>query len=220
MTLRPTSGNPDELRGLAQPTEFGIDPLSQAKSSLRVTYLKRRDQIRQDLRIALAANLAAEGRRLCAEFAREGGVVTASAYSAIGSEPDPAPLLSALHADGWTLCLPVDQSPGGPLVYRRWSPDARLAAGPLGILEPVDSADEVDPDVMFVPLVAFDQKGNRLGYGAGNVDSTLKKLRSRKRLSVIGVAFSVQEEISIPTSPNDEPVDVIITESEVIRCRG
>ena len=73
---------------------------------------------------------------------------------------------------------------------------------------------------MFIPMVAFDQNGNRLGYGAGNVDRTLKHLRGRKRLLVVGVAFAAQEEISVPISPDDEPVDVIITETEVIRCRA
>lgn len=164
------------------------------------------------------ATLAAEGPRVCAAFAREGGVAVASAYLAIGSEPSSLPLLTALGAEGWSLCLPTDHSPGAPLIYRRWSPGHGLAPGPLGILEPLEGAPEVDPDVVFIPMVAFDQTGNRLGYGAGNVDSTLRHLRRRKRLLVVGVAFAAQEEIAIPTSPADERVDVIITEAEVIRC--
>ena len=215
----PTRDSPTDLSELTELPELNAELIGEAKRILRMRHLRRRDSLGPEVRSDLAEKLVSEGSRLCAEFAREGGVALASAYSAIGSEPDPAPLLSALHAEGWPLCLPVDHSPGNPLVYRRWSPGDRLAAGPLGILEPLAGTAEVDPDVMFIPMIAFDQSGSRLGYGAGNVDSTLRRLRSRKRLLAVGVAFSVQEEISIPTSPDDEPVDIIITESEVIDCR-
>ena len=195
------------------------DLIGQIKRELRVRHLKRRDGLSPEVRSALAARLASEGPRLCAEFARDGGTAIVSIYSQIGSEPDPADLLTALQENGWPLCLPTDDSPGRPLVYREWSAGQRLAPGPLGILEPLDSARAVEPDVMFIPMVAFDQIGNRLGYGAGNVDNSIRRLRSRKRLLVVGVAFAVQEEIAVATSPTDEPVDMIITEAEVIRCR-
>jgi 5-formyltetrahydrofolate cyclo-ligase len=210
----------DNLSDLAERPEFTPEQISQAKRTLRARHLNRRDTLGQAVRSTLGAKLASEGSRLCAEFARDGGIAGVSAYSAIGSEPDPAELLAALHDAGWPVCLPTDQSPGAPLVYRRWLPGSRLAPGPLGILEPLEAAERVEPDVMFIPLIAFDQSGNRLGYGAGNVDSTVRYLRARRRLLVVGVAFSVQEEIAIPTTPSDERVDVIVTETEVIRCRA
>lgn len=198
--------------------EFSIDDTTQAKQVLRTIHLKRRETIAQPVRSLLADRLAEEGLRLCIEFARDGGRAVTSAFSPIGSEPDPSALLAALDADRWPLCLPIDHSTGGALLYRRWRPGDRVAPGPLGILEPTPHAETVQPDVMFMPMLAFDQTGNRLGYGAGNVDTTLRALRQRKRILVIGVAFSAQEEISIPTSDRDERMDVIITESEVIRC--
>ncbi len=211
---------PTNLSDLAERPELSAEQISLSKHMLRVRHLKRRDALGEEVRSTLGAKLAFEGSRLCAEFAREGGIAVASAYSAIGSEPDPVPLLAALHSAGWPLCLPTDRSTGTPLVYRRWSPGDKRASGPLGILEPLETAPEVEPDVMFIPVIAFDQNGNRLGYGAGNVDSTLRNLRARKRLLVVGVAFAVQEEIAIPTSPDDEPLDIIVTEAEVIRCRA
>lgn len=211
---------PQDVGRVATALQDQADLISQAKRELRVRHLRRRDGLGQDIRSNLASKLASEGPSLCAEFAREGGIAVVSVYARIGSEPDPASLVAALHAQAWPLCLPIDNSPGRPLIYRRWSPEHRLAPGPLGILEPLDIAQAVEPDVMFIPMVAFDQTGNRVGYGAGNVDSTLRHLRSSKRLLVVGVAFAGQEEMTIATSPTDEPVDMIITEAEVIKCRA
>ena len=90
-----------------------------------------------------------------------------SGYSPIRNEIDPAPLMRKLAGQGATLALPAVLSRGKSLAFRAWSPDDRLMLGPLGIPEPSPAAAEVHPDVMLVPLAAFDKLGHRIGYGAG-----------------------------------------------------
>ena len=141
-------------------------------------------------------------------------------FSPIGSEPDATALAAALHATGVRLVLPVDLSHGSALIFRRWSPGDRLAFGPLGIAEPLPDAPELEPDVLVVPLIAFDRRGHRIGYGAGNYDRTLAALRKRKQVRVIGVAYAVQEEPVIPNEPHDEPVDLVLTERNVLLCQS
>lgn len=188
------------------------------KSEIRQAALKRRDAIAPEVRAAYAARLADVGL----QFVRD--VTTASApvvslYSPIGSEPDTGPLAAALHALGVRLALPVDWSTGAPLVYRVWQPGDRLAPGPLGIDEPIETAPSCEPDIVFTPLAAFDRRGHRIGYGAGNVDRTLAALRSRKLVLVVGLAYATQEEVLLPVAAHDEPLDVIVTEREVVTCR-
>ena len=99
-------------------------------------------------------------------------------------------------------------------------PGDRLAVGPLGIAEPLRDAPELEPDVIVLPLIAFDRRGHRIGYGAGNYDRALGALRQRKQVRVIGVAYAIQEERMIPNEPHDEPVDLILTDRNVLLCQG
>ena len=170
------------------------------------------------MRAAFAARLARIGPCLVREAAGAGERLVTSLFWPIGSEPDVGPLAAALDAAGASLVLPVDWSPGSPLVYRRWAPGDRLAIGPMGIAEPLALAPAMQPDVLFVPLAAFDRRGHRLGYGAGNVDRTLTILRGSKRVRAIGIAFAAQEEPSLPIEPHDEPLDTIVTEREIVVC--
>jgi 5-formyltetrahydrofolate cyclo-ligase len=185
------------------------------KAELRIQARHRRDSVGADLREVLAVRLAEAGARIVGEQSPVESPVV-SLYSAIGSEPDPAPLAAALHAAAVRLALPVDWSPGTPLVYRQWKPGDRLAPGPLGIREPLPETPEFEPDILFMPLLAFDRRGQRIGYGAGNVDRTLTQLRAHKRVLAIGAAFSIQEIDEVPTEPQDDPLDLIITEHEII----
>lgn len=189
------------------------------KADLRNLAFKRRDGVDAETRLRFARRLATMG----VDFVRETAPVddpVVALYSPIGSEPDVGPLAEALEAAGIALGLPVDWSSGTPLIYRRWSPGDRLAAGPLGIGEPLEDADEVEPDVVFTPMAAFDRRGQRIGYGAGNVDRTLSALRAQKPVTVIGVGFAIQEEPEIPVEPHDEPLDYVMTETGLIRCRS
>jgi 5-formyltetrahydrofolate cyclo-ligase len=191
--------------------------MSTSKAEIRNAGLKGRDGIDPERRSAYADRLAKEGMRLVQEFGR-GKPIVVSLFSPIGSEPDPALLAATLQAAGHTLALPVDWSTGTPLVYRRWIPGDRLAIGPLGISEPLDTAPSLDPDVLFVPLAGFDRRGHRVGYGAGNVDRTLAWLRARKRIFALGVAYAEQEMAWVPEEFHDEALDLVITDRETVIC--
>jgi len=178
--------------------------------------LRRRRELSDDVRAALALRLAREGLRLAAE-ARAVGV---SAFHPMPGEPDTLPLLQALAGAGFVTSLPVTLAFGQPLTFRSWRPGEPLSPGFKGILEPPVEAPEIAPDLLFVPLAAFDRRGGRVGYGAGLYDRTLAGLRSRKAIRAVGVAFSASEVESVPSGPFDEPLDLIVTESETIFPRG
>jgi 5-formyltetrahydrofolate cyclo-ligase len=137
-------------------------------------------------------------------------------YMPIGSEIDCLPLMNRLAAADVPLCLPVVTEPGQPLIFRRWSPDDPLAPGPFGTSEPTDAAQEVSPQVLLVPMLAFDRRGRRLGYGGGYYDRTLKALRAASDgggdVVAIGVAFAGQLRDNVPVSGGDEPLDWVLTE--------
>ncbi len=193
--------------------------MSSTKADLRTAALQRRDRIDPDVRAAFKSRLATVGPRLVVEFSPRRDTLVVSLFSAIGSEPDTTALALALQAADVPLALPVDWSHGTSLIYRRWTLGDPLAMGPLGIAEPMSDAAEVEPDVLFVPVAAFDRRGHRIGYGAGNVDRTLTALRARKSVCVIGVAYAVQEELFIPSEAHDEPLDLILTERDIILCQ-
>ena len=140
-------------------------------------------------------------------------------YSPINSELDPFPLMRALADKGATLALPVIIARNHALIFREWQPDEGLVRGPSGIFRPSSDADEVDPDIVLVPLAAFDRAGHRIGYGRGYYDRTLANPRAIKKVTVIGVAFAVQEIETVPRLPHDEQLDCVLTERELIDLR-
>jgi len=140
-------------------------------------------------------------------------------YSPINSELDPFPLMRALADKGATLALPVIIARNHALIFREWQPDEGLVRGPYGIFQPSSDADDVDPDIVLVPLAAFDRAGHRIGYGRGYYDRTLENLRRVKKVTVIGVAFAVQEIETVPRLPHDEQLDCVLTERELIDLR-
>ncbi len=200
----------------AVPLPFGFAAMLPTKPDLRNRALKCRDGVDPETRARLASRLAELGARLVSELPFACGRPVTALFAPVGSEPDPGPLAAALHARGLPLALPVDWSHGTPLIYRRWAPGEPLAAGPLGIGEPLPDQPPVVPDVLFFPVLAFDRRGYRVGYGAGNVDRTLRALRVLRPLRVIGTAYAVQEEARIPDEPHDERVDLILTERDLI----
>jgi 5-formyltetrahydrofolate cyclo-ligase len=145
---------------------------------------------------------------------------TVSAYWPMRAEIDPRPLMTVLHAAGFAVGLPVMPGAGQPLVFRAWTPDAALVDGGFGTRIPPESAPEVLPDVLLVPLVAFDDEGYRLGYGGGFYDRTLEKLRASKPVLAVGVAFEGQRLDAVPRGPYDQPLDWIVTESGARRFGG
>jgi 5-formyltetrahydrofolate cyclo-ligase len=143
-----------------------------------------------------------------------------SGYSPIRSEVDPAPLMRSLAAQGAQLALPVVLARGKSLSFRAWSPSDRLVLGSLGIPEPSPAAAEVMPDIMLVPLAAFDGLGHRIGYGAGHYDFTLAHLRKLKHVIAIGLAFAAQEIVAVPALPHDVALDYVLTETDMLDFRS
>src|ERR1700676_1885397 len=190
-------------------------PAGQSKRDLRAAALSARDGLSSEARAAAAAAIAARG--LPVDVA-PGTIV--SAYSPIRSEIDPAPLMRALGAQGARLALPAVLARGKALAFRAWSPGDRLMMGPLGILEPSPAAAEVIPDILLVPLAAFDRSGHRIGYGAGHYDYTLAHLRKMKAITAIGLAFAAQEIEAIPALQHDVALDYVLTETKVFDFRS
>jgi 5-formyltetrahydrofolate cyclo-ligase len=147
------------------------------------------------------------------------GAVVAGTWP-VGSELDARPLLAALAARGWRCALPVVADEAGPLRFRAWLPGEPLRAGGYGILEPEPAAPAVVPDVVLVPLLAFDRAGRRLGQGGGWYDRTLAALRAERPVLAIGLAFAAQERAELPTGGHDQPLDWIVTEKAAypVRC--
>jgi 5-formyltetrahydrofolate cyclo-ligase len=193
------------------------DPKSgDRKSELRRQALDRRRDVDAATRAALSARLAAVGL----EWARRWRSRVIAAYSPIRDEPDSRPLLAALQAHGFATALPVVHGRSAPLAFRLWRAGEPLARGALGVPEPGAAAPIVEPDLLFVPLAAFDRRGHRIGYGAGCYDRALKLLRARGPIRAIGVAYSICEIDAAPDEPHDERLDFILTEREWIDARG
>lgn len=137
-----------------------------------------------------------------------------SGYMPIRTEVSPLPAMTRMAASG-AVAVPVIQGNGLPLIFREWRPDAAMIDGPFGALVPAEGA-FLAPDVLIVPLLAFDRAGGRLGYGGGFYDRTLERLRATAPRLAIGFAYAAQETRDLPTEPTDQPLDMIVTEAGVI----
>jgi 5-formyltetrahydrofolate cyclo-ligase len=142
-----------------------------------------------------------------------------SGFSPLKSEINPVPLMRAFADAGAGLALPVVAGRGKPLIMRSWTFGAPLVAGVWGIREPPPDAPEVFPDILIVPLLAFDRTGHRIGYGAGYYDMTIARLRGIKPVLAVGIAYAAQEIAEIPTTERDARLDFVLTERETIDFR-
>jgi 5-formyltetrahydrofolate cyclo-ligase len=142
-----------------------------------------------------------------------------SGFWPIGDEIDIVPLLSQLHAAGHPIGLPVVLGKAQPLVFRSWHPGLALVAGGFKTAVPPPTSPELVPEVLIVPLLAFDPEGYRLGYGGGFYDRTLEKLRAAHGAPplAIGVAFQAQHVARVPRDAYDQPLDWIVTEKSAQR---
>ena len=186
-----------------------------AKATLRAAALAARDALSETRRAAAARAIARRG--LLVEIA-PGAVV--AGYSPIRSEFDPTPLMQALAAKGARLALPVITQRGQSLRFRVWHEGDRLLPGSLGILEPSPAAAEVVPDIVLVPLAAFDRIGHRIGYGAGHYDRTLAHLHKSKGFAAIGLAFAAQQVKAVPALAHDVALDYVLTEARLFDFRS
>jgi len=188
---------------------------SLSKASLRTAALAARDALSDEQRAAAAQTVAE--RALPFEIA-PGTVV--SGYAPIRSEIDPTPLMRRIVALGGRLALPTVTARGQALTFRAWSPNDKMVLGPLGIPEPSPAAPELVPDVMLVPLAAFDRLGHRIGYGAGHYDYTFAHLRKMKAVRGVGVAFAVQQIKAVPALAHDVALDYVLTETKTFDFRS
>jgi len=139
------------------------------------------------------------------------GVV--SGYLAIGDELDVEPALQGLRETGMQLALPVVIAAGQALIFRQWQPGTDLEPGSLRTLHPTPDNPELAPDMLLVPMLAFDDQGYRIGWGGGFYDRTLAGLRSRKSVLAIGVAYAGQRVDKVPRDHHDARLDWIATEA-------
>ncbi|MEM8987222.1 MAG: 5-formyltetrahydrofolate cyclo-ligase [Pseudomonadota bacterium] len=140
-------------------------------------------------------------------------------YWPMRDEADPRALMDAARAAGGALALPTISQPKHPLVFKSYTPGEALASGPHGTSEPGPAAMALTPDIVLVPLLAFDRRGGRLGYGGGYYDRTLAALRAKGSVTAIGLAYAAQEVDAVPTDPLDERLDWVVTERGALECR-
>jgi 5-formyltetrahydrofolate cyclo-ligase len=190
-------------------------PTERSKGELRAAALAARDKLTSRKRAAAAEAVAKRGLPVQVS---SGTIV--SGYSPIRNEIDPTPLMQKLAAQCAKLALPAVTARGQSLIFRAWSVGDRLMLGSLGIPEPSPAAAELVPDIMLVPLAAFDAAGHRIGYGAGHYDFTFAHLRKAKAVMGIGIAFAAQQIDTVPALSHDVPLDYVLTEKRVFDFRS
>lgn len=187
-------------------TSSSPGPLDAQKHELRQRARLIRNAISPEQRAGDASRVAETG--LPVSFGAPGIL---AAYYPTAKEFDPRPLLERLAAEGWTLALPVVTGEA-PLIFRRWSPGAPLTRGQRGMMEPA-GGEILRPALLLVPLLAFDARGYRLGYGGGHYDRTLEALRRDGPAVALGLAFDEQEMAQLHIGPHDQRLDWILTPS-------
>ncbi len=192
-----------------------VDSTTELKAVIRRDAVARRDALPPAERATAAETIAARQFPLPI---MPGMIV--SGFSPLKSEINPLPLMRRLAAAGAQLALPVVAGRGKPLIMRAFAFGDALASGQWGIREPKADAAEVAPDILLVPLLAFDRRGHRIGYGAGYYDMTLARFRAMKRMTAVGVAYAAQEIDRVPVTERDARLDLVLTEREVIDLRG
>jgi 5-formyltetrahydrofolate cyclo-ligase len=193
-----------------------MDDIAQQKCDLRRTARAARH-------LAFARHGASAGERLATHgitFADPPAGAALSAFLAIGEEIDPLPLMRHLWRAGHVTALPVMVGKARPLVFRQWREGEALAEVQWGIREPLDTAPVIVPDVVLVPLLAFDARGYRLGYGGGFYDRSIADIRTRKPIVTIGLAYDELQVDAVPHSQYDEPLDWVLTPSGPLRTRS
>ena len=185
------------------------------KAELRRDAVARRDALPANVRQAAAETIAARTFPLAI-----GPGVIVSGFMPLKSEISPLPLMKKLAAAGAQLALPAIAGRGKPLDHaRRGISTQPLDRGQWDIREPKPEAAEVAPDILLVPLLAFDRSGHRIGYGAGYYDMTIAKLRAQKIVTAVGIAFAAQEVAKVPATERDARLDLVLTEREVMDFR-
>lgn len=185
------------------------ETVAEAKRALRRRALAQRRQFDDPEAAAAAA------RHLLQAVGIAPGL-TVAGYAAMRGELDPRPALVALEAKGCRTVLPHTTGKGEPLRFLEAPGGLADSVDALGIAAPPASAAEFVPDLLLVPLAAFDRRGYRLGYGGGFYDAALARLRTEGTVTAVGWAFAAQEVETVPAEPHDARLDWIVTEREAI----
>lgn len=177
------------------------------KSPIRKAKIDARHKLHADDWQKLSAKVV-ERLLLCIPYSP----VPVAIYYPVHGEVDVLPLIAHFPA-----CLPVTRDTSKELFFRSIHPGQHLEKNAHGIMQPSPQAKECQPDIIIVPLVAFDRQGFRIGYGGGYYDTTLAVLHNTRKVTTIGAAFSFQETDAVPHEPFDAKLDMIVTEKEVIK---
>ena len=188
--------------------------MSDAKSDLRARALQLRKAAFEFHGPEASRKLASFGL----DFLKRPPGTIVSGFAAIRDEINPAALLTWLHAEGFQLALPVMVGKGKPLIMRAWVPGDQMVPATWGIAEPLDDKPELEPDVVLVPLLAYDARGYRVGYGGGFYDRTLAKLRAKKPVIAVGLAFDEQKVDAVAHDGYNQRLDWVLTPSGPQKC--
>lgn len=204
----------DALRPAEQPANNAANP-DHDDESLRAHLRREKIAARQALPLAEHARLSALlEEHLAREFAHRVPGVIAFCWP-IRGEFDARALIGKLLGRGWRACMPVVERIAAPMAFKPWDPAAAMSVDPYGIPVPATSLVSPPPDIVLLPLVAFDARGFRLGYGGGYFDRTLAALAHRP--AAWGVGFELARTADLRPQVHDIPLDLVVTESGVFR---
>lgn len=143
-----------------------------------------------------------------------------SAYWPMGKEFDTRFLLDELVKQGVQCAVPCVEKDNRVLTFKQWDHDTQMVQRAFGIMEP-EEGEVLKPDIVIAPLLAFDQKGYRLGYGGGYYDATIETLRAQKEITFIGIGYAEQAVLfKLPREDHDIPLDYMLTPKGVIDFKG
>lgn len=189
-----------------------------SESSVELKAEMRREALRQRAGMSADADALEAFVSLFFKHVRLSPDSVIAAYWPMEREFDVGPVIEEIIERKIILCLPVVEKGSKILKFAAWSGEQTLVRGAFGVMHPpVDAGvNWVDPDVLIVPLLAFDRRGYRLGYGGGYYDATLAGLRARKTVQAVGAGYAQQACLfNLPTDDHDERMDMIITPQQV-----
>jgi 5-formyltetrahydrofolate cyclo-ligase len=189
---------------------YPLSPTLKTKNEYRDTAKKMRAAMQKMYTFEAAEKAAKHGMRLLEDTSNDAVI---GLYSPIGDELDPRFLGHDLEKAGFQLALPIVEGKNAPLIFKRWGHGDPLTKGAFGILEPEDNAPTIIPDILIVPLLAYDEDCYRLGWGGGFYDRTIAKYSAIK---AFGLAYAAQIIDELPRESHDIPLHGVITETGII----
>jgi 5-formyltetrahydrofolate cyclo-ligase len=180
------------------------------RAALRREKLAARMALDEKTRAGLSAAIEAHLVALLLPLAPQ----TLAFCAPVRGEFDARPLASRLIEQGWRAAMPVVKAVDAPMSFHAWTLTSAMSSDRYGIPIPAGGAALI-PDIVLLPLVAFDAQGFRLGYGGGYFDRTLAAMVPRPQ--AIGVGFELGRVADIRPRPHDIRLDAVVTEAGVLR---